>query len=549
MRLPLESTARSQRMVCDATPLSQMTADVVARETFAADPPWLKVWSVCVAMCLAGLCSRTLTADPTPPNAATDTAAALSSQPEQTQTEQTQTGASAQPSNRSQPDPVEVTRQAVEAAIRNLNSDRIAVRRAAEQSLRQLGPAALPWLPPRSRVRGPAVRDVIDRLRVELELQQATASLDASKFTLRGTRTLGDWCAAISISTGNRIDTSRLAPARLAIEYRFDSGEVAFWAAIHELELAANIVARMNADADCVDLLPMPVELDLSTTVSVDGPFRTKIQRVAWIGPTVQRQLLSVSLRIDIEPRLQPLKLRIPPNAVRVTAGSELCPPFDPDQQLSLLFAEGVRSVACELRFQVPATARQAAAVQVSANLNCVVLADVGEVRFGPLKNLLGPQPPAAQRRGAVNTTLLGLERTTTENDGDNWRFSIDWYYDDRNADVESHETIRLTSQPFFLHPQLGAYPFAAHAPARVAQPEPARQPELARLLSANHRSRIEQQECAYQHACVTGEFRGLPAAFLEADLVCSGPSLVTDRAFKVTPIDAPIPAPPKPQD
>ena len=101
--------------------------------------------------------------------------------------------------------------QEVRRLLKELAGDTRMQRMEAERRLLSLGPKVLPHLPAPELLPSNSVREVVRRIRLELERAAAVDSVRPSLVTLAGTESLEDALAAITRQTGNLVE-GRLLP-------------------------------------------------------------------------------------------------------------------------------------------------------------------------------------------------------------------------------------------------------------------------------------------------------------------------------------------------
>lgn len=149
-----------------------------------------------------------------------------------------------------------VQRDQVRRLIDQLASPSRSVRVIAERSLRELGPAILPWLPAARELEDPQVRETVERLRNTLEQQQAKESVLPSTVTLQGTFALVDLLEQIAASTSNPIDTANLPDMLRQREVSVAFERTPFWKAILSLADEHGLRPVYSEDTGALQLEP-----------------------------------------------------------------------------------------------------------------------------------------------------------------------------------------------------------------------------------------------------------------------------------------------------
>lgn len=331
----------------------------------------------------------------------------------------------------------EQLRQTVEELVRELDAPTRARREAALARLKELGPQVLPILPAPDLLSA-AAADAVKQLRGELERQKARTSIQASKVTLQGTRSLGEWIRELSKQSRNALDGSAIPPAMVNKAVKLDLNGVEFWKAWDRLGEAAGVSLSLTSGAK-VQASETPVA---NAVVTTSGAFRVSADPAGMreIFGTTEKRLLRVPLKIQPEPRLRPLFLHY--SAAEITAevprGASL-PSLSPEAKYEVPLVEGGQEVSLSLDFVTPPTAPKEVSVQ--GKVWFTTAADQEPIRFNGLKTLRpGRGREVVRRRGGVSVALRKVALPAASGDRE-LHVEVTVTYDTGGPAFESHRT------------------------------------------------------------------------------------------------------------
>lgn len=206
----------------------------------------------------------------------------------------------------------------VRRLVRQLDSDELAQRNAAEEALIQKGPAVLDLLPESTDRLSAEVRERLARVRQSLQQAAVESTLKSSLITLRADRMpLSKALAAMQELSGNKIIDYREQfnqPATDPIlKVNFD--KTPFWQALDQLLDQADLTVYPFADTPGVNIVARAVgQSPRAETAVYSGPFRFEpVRLVAQRDLDDLSDLKSSSLRLTIEaawePRIKPIVL------------------------------------------------------------------------------------------------------------------------------------------------------------------------------------------------------------------------------------------------
>jgi len=204
----------------------------------------------------------------------------------------------------------------VRQLVRQLDAQELSRRDAAEESLLQLGPQALEFLPREAPPGKAEVAQRLGRIRQKLQRAEAAFGVQASRVTLRGAMSLEKILASFQQQSGNKISTARLAGSGgvLGRELAVDFQQTPFWPALDRLLAQAGLTVYPFGEQGTIELAA-PAGAGASPGagyVSYAGPFRFEVASLL-----AQRDLrppqtgsLKIELEVAWEPRLTPISLK-----------------------------------------------------------------------------------------------------------------------------------------------------------------------------------------------------------------------------------------------
>ncbi|MFN0195605.1 MAG: hypothetical protein ACKVT0_02595 [Planctomycetaceae bacterium] len=337
--------------------------------------------------------------------------------------------------------PAEVAADQLEAEVKHrieeLQSDRRAVRVAAEESLKKIGPDILEHLPVPELLSGPAARESVRRIRIFLERELAKRSAETSTITLIGDHTLAAILAEFNKQTKNVIlfDDLDESTKRQTFDIRY--AETPFWSAWDDIVERAKLSASFDRQYSALRLA-VPEEDPKTSPIAVEyaGPFRlsvTSVRRIDQIGETAS-QRLRINVNLLGEPRLRPLFLKY--SAADVTLSGENEKSFasaNPQAKWDLPWGTGETGIDLRWDFLIPPDT-PAMAVNCQGTLHVEMAAGTQRFAFDDLSG----SSRISQRRGGV---IVGLEKVETKSTdkGADLSVRISVQYDAGGPAFESH--------------------------------------------------------------------------------------------------------------
>ena len=404
-----------------------------------------------------------------------------------------------------QGDPTALERQ-LEQLTRQLNDDQAEARDQAEQTLLKLAPvdnarqcdAFLDLLPQPIEGMPEEVQLRLTRIRREIETRQASQSLSASRLTLSADgMELAAVFKAIGDQTANHLSDHReqfgqnATPRPVTIEV--DDEE--FWPAVDKiLDQAELSLYGFSGEQTLAVVDREPDAAARSSRASYAGPFRVEaIDVVAQRNlRTPSQQGARVKLEIAWEPRLRPIALSQPVEAIEVRGddGSAILP-TSPRAVLDVEVSPGSHSTELTIPLALPSRSVSKLAT-FRGQLSALVPGRVVEFQFTGLAQAKGVE----QQRGGVKVILDGTRknqalwevhmRVQVESEEAalqshrGWVFQNMTYLLDSDGEVVDHAGFETTRQSerevglayFFDLPddKIGAYTWVYRTPAAIVQ-------------------------------------------------------------------------------
>jgi len=337
------------------------------------------------------------------------------------------------PSEAAEPDE-QLARQ-VRSLVRQLSSDLVAEREAAEQQLIALGPKVLDLLPTIDDRTPAELRLRLQRVSESLQKAAAEAAGRASTVTLKGKMPLRKALEAIEAQTGNAIIDYRHNFQEQAPdpELQLDLDKVPFWQALDRVLDQAKLTVYGYPDRPGVAIVNRDnTEVPRADgAVAYAGPFRIEA-----VSLTSQRSLkfpstsrLTVQLEMTWEPRLNPIAISVP--LLDVTAslddGKALEIASLGDQGAEII--PGTVTTEISLPFELPP--RSAKSI---SNLQC----KFGALVPGPMETFrftdLKAGKREAQRRAKATVTLDSLRKNN-----DLWEARVILGFDEAAGALDSY--------------------------------------------------------------------------------------------------------------
>lgn len=334
----------------------------------------------------------------------------------------------------------------VRRLVDELGAPTRAARAAAEKRLLEIGPSALPHLPPPDLLGSVSIRATVERVRHELERRQARESMRPSIVSLQGPHPVGHWIAEISRQTGNRLDAGNLAESALNQSLSLEITDRPFWPTLDEVLRQSRLMFE-----------PEPAQRGLRIVAASDEPSRPG-ETIGYAGPfrlsalpaeLSPKRLLRVMLEAQPEPRLRPLFLQFASSDITAESAGGPLKSFNPDASYELVVNEPGGRSRMQLDFVVPpdSTPEQ---IDLRGSFRMTTAADAAAVRFIDIVEkadgkLLGIE----RRRGGVTVSLQRIRRERKPDGTCELRIAITVAYDSGGPAFESHRTWILHNEVF----------------------------------------------------------------------------------------------------
>jgi len=320
----------------------------------------------------------------------------------------------------------------VQQAIQQLEALEAAERARGIKTLQELGASALPTLPEDLSAFTPATRDALARLRNQWERELAAASLKPSrwKFTKSNGASWSSVAAAIQMQTGNEV----LVDENLPIERMLLlDGLFTFWGGVRHLEALTETRCLWNPDRNLFDFTPAPTTP--RPPLVIEGA-----ARISQVSATLKRlpdgnpsQLLRTEWRLQIEPRLRPLFVRVALKDWHGATEKSTLSPWNPPAVLELPFPDGGSEVVFPVDLLWPDGATAPWSITGTATVHYTARWDTVAFAAQELS------PGIVKRRGGVSVRLRQYEFQPTGENLQRARIRIVVNYDHGGPAFESH--------------------------------------------------------------------------------------------------------------
>jgi len=331
----------------------------------------------------------------------------------------------------------------VDRLLRQLNDDQSTRRDEAEQQLLKLAPSdpnecdAFLLLLPKPLEGMPAeVRLRLSRIRNQIEKSQANEALAASRITLSDKETdLSEVLQQVAKQTGNQLVDYReqfgqpAEPRNISLEIEDEP----FWPAIDKILDAAEMgLYPFSGEESLAVINREEGSAPRSKRASYSGPFR--IEAIAVVARrglrSPEQQGASVELEFAWEPRLKPIALSQPAEALEIIADDgSLIALQNPDASFDVEIQPG--SHATELTIPLLLPPRSVTRISsFKGTLSALVPGRTAEFRFAEL----GKQRNVVQRRGGVKVELSGVRKNQAL-----WEIHMRLQVEGEETGLESH--------------------------------------------------------------------------------------------------------------
>lgn len=325
-------------------------------------------------------------------------------------------------------DPVPAER--VDQLVKALDAGTRVERAAAERELLAAGTGVLDLLPPPDLAESPAVREALRRIRVQLELAAAEASVQPSRVTLTGTHTVPSAVDEIERQTGNELRADRLPAAVRSKPQQLELSGATFWEAVAELSSQWDLSWTIDDDTGDVRLVEPSNEAE-RIAFDPSGTFA-----VSCVSATVGERTVRLDFELFAEPRLRPLFVAIADADFAAEIDDAELPLFSPRARTELpMTSRGPARFA--VIFQRPESLTAGASLQIDGRAVVHTAAAPTQVRFAELAS----PSPVSRRRGGVTVTLQRSLWLPHADDTHEARIALAVSYDAGGPEFESHRT------------------------------------------------------------------------------------------------------------
>jgi hypothetical protein len=324
----------------------------------------------------------------------------------------------------------------VKALIRQLDSDELAKREAAEKEIVALGPAAMPLLPATTSRTPAEVRNRLMRIRNALVKSEVEAATRPSVVSLVGEMPFSAAIAEITRQTGNKLVDYRerfnqeVADPKVKVEL----DKVSFWQALDTVLDSANLTIY-NYDEEKGALAftsrgdGMPPRVGRG---SYSGLFRLEPTRIEATRDLKGSGMHALKLTVDgvWEPRIRPIVLEVP--LAEVTAKDEKGNDISIDEtQGTLEVPIEATNAAVELELPLEAPSRNINTLaSIKGKITAVVLGKVESFEFADIDKAKS----AELERGGVTVTVESCRKN-----GDIYDINMRVRFDRAANALESH--------------------------------------------------------------------------------------------------------------
>jgi hypothetical protein len=319
--------------------------------------------------------------------------------------------------------------------VRKLDSDQLADREAAEQSLLDKGPAAMDYLPEMDDKTPPEVRVRLTRIRQKLQKEMAEAAVKPSLITLKDDALpLSKAIAAMAEQSGNKIEDRReqFRQPKSDPAVKVDFEKTPFWQALDQVLDQANLTLYPFADGSGLNIVAKgDKQLPLGKAASYAGPFRFMPTQV--MATRELRTEAVPSLRVAVEtawePRLTPIAIRQKMQNIEAVddQGNRLTIDAEPDLEVPV--DSGRSAVELVLTFAAPPREVKEIA-SIKGKLSAIIPGKVETFQFADLMKAKNVQKHIA----GVTVTLEGVQQNNEA-----WEVRIRVKFDEAGDALASH--------------------------------------------------------------------------------------------------------------
>lgn len=238
--------------------------------------------------------------------------------------------------------------------LRQLDSDSLAQRDAAEKEWIALGPKMTPYLPAVNKRLSTEVTLRLHRIRAALDLAAIENRLEGGKLTLEGKLSLRAALKKLETVGDIRFSTDE----RMNEEIQVDLQDVSFWSALDTVLDAATLDIDLYGDKKSLDLFPNVRKVMRRERTAYTGAFRaepTMIELSRDLSSDTPGRM-TVSVQMAWEPLATPIFMNVPAKTIRAILDNESqLSAINPLANPELTPVEGTLATELSLQFAAPA--------------------------------------------------------------------------------------------------------------------------------------------------------------------------------------------------
>ncbi len=342
-------------------------------------------------------------------------------------------------------EPVADLKAEVARLVTLLDADQLATRQAAEESLIELGPAAMEFFP-MVTARTPAeVKERLGRVKGVFEKAIAAAAREPSRISLQGEFSLPDALAALEKQSGNRVVGYERRSGTVDVDFQ----DIPYWEAIDRLldQVDLNIDAFGGEAGALVLSARADGELPRFGKATYQGGFRFEPQRIDTRrdlrNPSING--MNLSLGVSWEPRIRPISMQQQLADIKVIddRGEEI----DVNTERRVLNARaetGMSAVDMNVPLSLPS--RQASKIaSLKGTLTAVVPGGMEEFEFTDLAQ----SRDVEQQKAGVTVVFERLRKNQ-----DLYELRIRVRFEDAGEALQSHFGWIYENEAFLVNPK-----------------------------------------------------------------------------------------------
>lgn len=325
----------------------------------------------------------------------------------------------------------------VRRLVRQLDARELADREAAEKALVEKGPKVLDLLPSSAETTSAEVRLRLDRIKFQLQKEQAAAAATESKITLKGERMpLEEIFKSIEEQTGNKIlvpgggeGGPPMPPVRLTVDY----ANAPFWPTFDEiLDRAGLTLYPFASDRALQVSVAREGLIPRRENVSYNGPFRFAAMRIDSTRHlrTTANPSLGLMIEVAWEPRFRPINLQQRMSEIQmVDEGGE--PLIVAAREAVLDVSISAKTISTEFRVPLESPPRSVEKIaRLQGTLRALMQGKAETFTFDDLT-----KPEKVEKRAAGVTVILEQVRKNH----DVWEILVATRFDDAQGALASH--------------------------------------------------------------------------------------------------------------